>query len=145
MSQFTHHPISLDDAIKVTEEWREYFAKIIGDPNCDSPNVFRGFTIPLSDIQNLVKMAEDNPDVTGVRAYIAKGEVSPGGEVIGDKIHIVLLPITGDCEMSQEAKIGIPVTKDLYYNKTGASAIYNFTTPCPELCDFESDLYKKRK
>ena len=146
MSRFTHHPITLDDAIKVTEEWREYFAKIIGDPDCDSPNIFRGFTIPLSDIEHLVDAAKEDSDITGVRAYIAKGEVSPvTGEVVGDKIHIVLLPITGDCEMSQVAKLGVPITKDLYYNKTGASAIYNFTTPCPELCDFDSDLYKKKK
>lgn len=145
MSKFTHHPITLDEAIKVTEEWREYFAKIIGDPNCDSPNVFRGFTIPLSDIENLVAMAQDNPDITGVRAYIAKGEVEPGtGEVVGDKIHIVLLPITGDCENPKVQTLA-PVTKDLYTSKTGASAIYNFTTPCPELCDFESYLYKKKK
>lgn len=146
MSQFTHHPITLDEAIKVTEAWREYFAKIIGDPDCDSPNVFRGFTIPLSDMENLVEIAKDNPEITGVRAYIAKGECDPGtNEVTGDKIHIVLLPITGDSENNPKVQVGIPITKDLYVTKTGSSAIYNFTTPCPELCDFESKLYKKAK
>jgi len=142
MSGITYNPISLKEAEKVTEAWRMFYANIIEESDPNSPKVFRGFTIPISDLQNLVKIADGNPEITGVRAYIAKGDCPPNGdgEVAGDKIHIVLLPITGDAESTS----GAPKTRDLY-EKDGKSLIYDFTTPCPELCDFNSKLYKKEE
>lgn len=143
MSRITHDPISLDEAIKVTEAWRVFYANVIGEQDPNSPNVFRGFTIPISDLENLYNFAKENPEITGVRAYIAKGDCIPNGEVMGDKIHIVLLPIEGDAENTKQGTPGLPITKDIY-GKDGKSMIFDFTTPCPELCDFNSDLYKKK-
>lgn len=143
MSRITHDPISLDEAIKVTEAWRIYYADAIGEQNPNSPNIFRGFTIPLSDLENLYNFAKENPEITGVRAYIAKGDCDANGVATGDKIHIVLLPIEGDAENTKPGSTVVPVTKDVY-GKDGKSLIYDFTTPCPELCDFDSDLYKKK-
>ncbi|EIJ37468.1 hypothetical protein JoomaDRAFT_0413 [Galbibacter orientalis DSM 19592] len=66
-------------------------------------------------------------------------------------IHVYLVPIAGEEEMEGEINTNTPLPqygKDIL--KLGdeaelelASAIYNFSTPCPQQCDEGGELYSE--
>ena len=158
MSQEEYPPIALEDAQKLTFNWRTYYAallnslkneqnkknEIVSAPIApDDLEVFRGFNIPLKDLKNLVKIAKKyNKDraksekINAVRAYFALGEVTPNGP---GPVHVLLLPVA-----KNKDKV-YPKGQDLFEIEEGESAIYDFTTPCPDICDTESPLFRSPK
>jgi hypothetical protein len=147
MSAVTKNSIPLDLAVTVTSNWRKYYSDNwnIGDPN--SPQIFRGFTVPISDLLNLVDLYKAaNLDIDGIRIYLAKGEIKDGDPpVMGgdpDLIHVLLVPITGANSLDDSSVIPIyPLTHDVLQDKAGQSTIYDFTAPCPYICDNLSLLF----
>lgn len=114
--------ITEQDAVAITTNWRDYISAI--DPN---PNYIKAFNIPMSDIQNLA----DFTDCPNVRAYLAM-------ETPGDisTLKIILVPVgqkNNDVLSIQVPGEGVTMVEQ--------SAIYDFTTPCPQTCDVNSPLF----
>jgi len=105
--------------IDVTTNWRDYISNL--DP---APNYIRAFNIPMVDITELAQFYKCD----SVRAYLAM-------EVPGDitTLKIILVPVD-------------PAGNDILNVPDGSgtmqSTIYDFTSPCPQLCDIDSPLFQ---
>lgn len=163
MSKEKYPPIELKIAEQLTENWREYYAKLLTshlnnndkktsviNVDSNSPLVFRGFKIPLKDLKNIMKVAKKYnkqkkkaEKINAVRAYLAMGEPAKGKD--DGLVHVLLLPVAGNVDKTTPpATASGPIKgSDLFINEDGDSVIYDFTTPCPNICDTESPLYKK--
>lgn len=151
--------IPVEKAIQLTTNWRSFYAEIYNDsvkhekkidPNGEE--VFRGFRIPIEDLEQLLQIAkaynEDHTEkISSVRAYLVKNTGDP--KQLGD-IHIILVPVAGGKGMEPfPGRAAAPYGRDLLQveNKTletDDSAIFDFSAPCPTECDTESDLYSDK-
>nr|WP_199081057.1 hypothetical protein [Pedobacter sp. ASV19] len=154
MTQKQFPPINLELAKALTTRWRSYYADLLRayknrDPKKKmvinvTPNdqdVFRGFTIPLKDLKNIVAAAENhnkkkkNKDnqIDAVRGYLAMD--TPSSEGRPGLVHILLLPVAGNKDVTHVS----PMDED--GTGTLESSIYDFSAPCPDVCDVSSPLY----
>lgn len=151
--------IPVEKAIQITANWRSFYAEIYNDsvkhekkidPNGEE--VFRGFRIPIADLEQLLKIAkiynEDHTEkIHSVRAYLVKDSERP--EQLKD-IHLILVPVVGGKEMHPGSEKAVaPFGYDLLQVKDSAlekegSLIFDFTMPCPTECDPESTLYSSK-
>lgn len=148
--------IPVEEAVKLTTNWRSFYADIYNDTtknlkkiDPDGKDVFRGFRIPIEDIEQLLQVAkefnaENQKKINSVRAYLVKD--TEDVTRLSD-IHIILVPVI-DGENGELFKSGMPVLhgRDLLEvenkeSEVNESVIYDFTTPCPTQCDPESELY----
>lgn len=148
--------VPVQKAIELTSNWRSFYAKIYNDStenlkkiDPDGKDVFRGFRIPLDDLEQLVEIAkkynsENSEKINSVRAYLVKD--TEDVTRLGD-IHIILVPVIGGKEIEPfPLKSVAPHGRDLLEMEDRAldinkSVIFDFTTPCPTECDPESELY----
>ncbi len=111
--------IPLGEAIDYTTLWRNFVSQI--EPN----NYIRAFYIPMEDIMNLAKF---HTEAVAVRAYLglpSKDDVTA--------IKLVLVPVTA----KNTDILSVPgITGEVQ------SAIYDFTSPCPQACDIQSPLFE---
>lgn len=114
--------ISEADGITYTQNYREYISKI--DP---SPDYIRAFLIPMSDMINLSDFQYQ--DCNNVRAYL-------GMSVPGDITSLKLVIVPVDANGQDVLKITPPGD-----GAAEQSAIYDFTSPCPSVCDVDSPLF----
>jgi hypothetical protein len=126
-----HPPVPILQAVEMTTNWRNYYGDITGT----SPNdAFRGFRIPLEDLQAMVDLAKTDPTITSARAYLALGEPVSNGSATSDEMHLLLVPVIDNTptgtDLLEVERAGKPV-----------STIMDFTTPCPAQCDTSSVLY----
>jgi hypothetical protein len=154
MTQKQFPPINLELAKTLTTRWRTYYAdllrayknrdpkkKIVINVTPNDQDVFRGFTIPLKDLKGIVAAAENhnkkkkNKDnqIDAVRGYLAMDE--PGSEGRPGLVHILLLPVADNKDVTHVS----PTDED--GTETQESAIYDFSAPCPDVCDVSSPLY----
>lgn len=138
MSSFTHPPVPLDQAIVMTNNWRNYYGYITKtDPN----NALKAFKIPLEDLKALVDMAKADDNIDSVRAYLALSEDHVGNTVNAQEIHILLVPVAKNpAILPPVPDPGIDILQASIAGKM-VSTIMDFTTPCPELCDTHSPLF----
>jgi uncharacterized NAD-dependent epimerase/dehydratase family protein len=149
--------VPLKEGEGLTHNWRKFYYSGIIDPENTTPNVengtdvFRGFRIPLEDLTNIVAVATkynneildrkslESP-IKAVRIYLAKG--SPAKNIQGD-VHVLMVPVAGgeDTGIKSASASDQNNGKDLL-TIDGQSAIYDFSTPCPDQCDTTSALYK---
>ncbi|HWW40958.1 hypothetical protein [Pedobacter sp.] len=154
MTQKQFPPINLELAKALTTRWRSYYAdllrayknrdpkkKIVINVTANDQDVFRGFTIPLKDLKNIVAAAENhnkkkkNKDnqIDAVRGYLAMD--APSSEGRPGLVHILLLPVAGNKDVTHVS----PTDED--GTGTLESSIYDFSAPCPDVCDVSSPLY----
>lgn len=124
MSEVEFPPIPVEEAVRLTTNWRVFFANLIKEEDPNSPKVFRGFTIPIQDLEQILDHYDDYPNMTGIRVYIAKDCEQRNGGLV----HLVVVPVDES-------------GKDVTTLKDGKSSVYDFTSPCPEVCDTSSKLY----
>ncbi|PTT02070.1 hypothetical protein DBR11_05875 [Pedobacter sp. HMWF019] len=156
MTQKQFPPINLDQAKALTTRWRTYYADLLRayknwnnkeqiDINV-TPNdkdVFRGFTIPLHDLKKIVEAAENhnnkkkNKDnqIDAVRGYLAMDK--PIDKDTPGLVHILLLPVAKRIDITHVSQ------DDENGTETQESAIYDFSAPCPDVCDTSSPLYSE--
>lgn len=148
--------VPVEKAIRLAANWRSFYAEIYNDSvenhhkiDPDGNEVFRGFRIPLEDLEQLLKIAHkfnsENPEkINSIRAYLVKD--SDNISHLKD-IHVILLPVVGGNEMKPFPLKGVaPYGTDMLQMEdralgTTESVIYDFTQPCPTECDPESELY----
>lgn len=111
--------IPVSTAIDITTSWRNYISTI--DP---ATNYIRAFNIPMTDIAELATYH----NCASVRAYLA---MSKPNDI--SSLKIVLVPV--DVNGKDITSISIPAA-------VNQSTVYDFTTPCPQICDINSPLFK---
>ncbi len=113
--------ISLEEGITITTNWRNYM-----NPNGENPDFIRAFFIPIKDIEYLYNLTKEYGG-EGVRAYIGlEKENDPS------TAKLAIVPTSGP-------EPGTDVLDDP--NDDLESTIFDFTTPCPQACDFSSPLF----
>lgn len=130
-SKFAHPPVPVGDAVTMTTNWRNYYGQITGTNPADA---FRGFKIPLEDLQSIIDLATQDPSINAARAYLALGEPAGNNGVDPNTIHILLVPV------ADTTPTGVDILEVVKAGKR-VSTIMDFTSPCPAVCDFTSPLY----
>ncbi len=121
MTEQNQYPdtIPLSTGTTLTKNWHTYIGGI--DPN---PNYTRAFNIPMTDIQQLAQFTK----CTSVRAYLA---LATPGDI--STLKIILVPV----DANNNDITGIPGA-----GNTVDSTIFDFTSPCPKICDINSPLFQ---
>jgi len=116
--------ISLHDAEVLTTNWRSFIQPLVPPGG----NYIRAFYIPIADIDNLA----DFHNAIAVRAYLCL-------EVADDPstAKVVIVPVD---EKGNDI-IAIPSPPTEQSDQLVQSSIYDFTQPCPQMCDYSSPLY----
>lgn len=114
--------ISLEIAKDWTKRWRDMESAYNSHHDC------RAFNIPLIDLQEVIK----EQGVVSVRGYIGVEEtVVEGDTVFIEKLIIVGVDANGKDMIS--SKDGLILDQE-------SDDIYDFSDPCPNLCDPKSPL-----
>ncbi|MDX6745722.1 hypothetical protein SHK09_02860 [Polaribacter sp. PL03] len=114
--------ISLEIAKDWTKRWRDMESTYNSHHDC------RAFNIPLIDLQEVIK----EQGVVSVRGYIGVEEtVVEGDTVFIEKLIIVGVDANGKDMIS--SKDGLILDQE-------SDDIYDFSDPCPNLCDPKSPL-----
>lgn len=132
--------ISLQQAKEETKRWRKFLEKKTADYHLKTIN--RGAFIPFEDIEKLKKIHNSDKKIIGVRAYFAIEETKHVQDDQHDKtplhhVKLILVPVEEDGKNGKDV-LEIPSAEKL---GTSQSAIYDFTSPCPDCCDETSQLY----
>lgn len=130
-SNLEHPPVPVPEAVEMTTNWRAYYGQITGTNPDDA---FRGFKIPIEDLQSIIDLAKQDPTINAARAYLALGEPAANNIIDPNTIHILLVPVADTTPTGADILEVIKVGKKV-------STIMDFTTPCPAMCDFSSPLY----
>lgn len=117
--------ISLQEAETLTTNWRDFISKLVPPGG----KYIHAFYIPIADIDNLA----DFHNAIAVRAYLCL-------EVPDDPstCKVVIVPID---EKGNDI-LSIPAPPSEQSDMEEQSAIYDFTQPCPQACDYSSPLYE---
>lgn len=132
----SYPPVEPNVAEQLTLNWRDYYAGLTGT---DPQDAFRGFKIPIEDLQRLVDIASKDNKIDAVRAYLAIGRPLQNGEIPGmEDLHILLVPVAANGGTGTDI---LEVNAVVDGKSVMVPSIYDFTTPCPAQCDFSSPLY----
>lgn len=102
--------ISVDEAEKMTANWRSYLE------TSGQKFIVRSYSVPINSYQNLLT---NNPDAESVRIYIG-------------------LTDANDPSTSQVLLVPIIAGKEKLYQDTGESNVYDLTNSCPPNCDIST-------
>ncbi len=107
--------------LQTAQNWAKKWRKIEGTYNAH--HSLKAFFIPKEDILELLAEGID-----GVRAYVGVDE--------NDKEKLMMVGTKHNTETN--------IYEDMLPNGTGSlnGNIYDFTSPCPHMCDPKSALYK---
>jgi hypothetical protein len=126
--------IPLDVAVVRVTRWLNTIAampEFKGKPD----SIPRAIYISFDDIEAL-KAEYPETDLKGIRMYFGlAGEGNPEPPGVKD-IHGLIVPVFDAAPYRKHA--------DLVINdptNPNATSIYDFTAPCPVVCDFQSELY----
>ena len=113
-------------SLKIAKNWANRWRN--KESNYNLHHECRAFNIPLIDLQEVIK----EEGVTSVRGYIGVEEKIVEGEVVfEEKLMIVGVDANGKDMISSID--GVSLSSD-------SNDIFDFTTPCPTVCDTESPL-----
>lgn len=128
------YELTLSEAQSRIGRYGETMSFLIEDYNREaliplSENFVKAFWIPIEDINCLIDMVreKDISDVDGVRVYLG---------LVGDENGESKLTLSINATQLQENG----VHKDIVFDSTETSGIYDFIEPCPPACDASSPL-----
>ncbi|MDT3403882.1 hypothetical protein [Mucilaginibacter terrae] len=134
----TTNCISLDDAVKRTENWR----KFISNPSAAAVMhaIPKAVYISKSDIVAMYKSLEENSEFTGARAYFTL-KYDPKVETEKNIVTFCMVMVR-ECSYSRCGEDVLPLLR----NEVGTgddddTGIYDYTRPCPDFCDPKSVLF----
>lgn len=134
--------IPLGEAIKRAEAWRKQVSSLpsgnaasglIDPPLLPSQLIFRAININMSDIDFLKKQ---HPEAASMRLYLSIPDPNFPLQICG-----MLVPV--DAQNQDMLTHDIPAgtaDKDILDN-AATSTIYDFTQPCPTMCNTQSPLF----
>lgn len=127
-----HHTISELEAVERTTAWRAFIKKHVPGED-DVTMIPRAVYISMEDIKELYEKHKDH--AVGARAYFTFKEqpvIDAPEPSVKPEISVILVPVNIKDEDMLSSDLSLPA---------GRSYIYDFTKPCPDLCDVNSPLY----
>lgn len=112
-------------SLKIAKDWAKRWRKL--ESSYNNYNDCRAFNIPLKDLQEVI-----DEGAASVRAYIGVEKTM----VDGEKVYIEKLMMVG---VDKNGKDMISSKDGLTLDEEGGD-IYDFSEPCPNVCDEESPL-----
>ncbi|GAA3982105.1 hypothetical protein [Mucilaginibacter dorajii] len=138
--------IPLEEAMARAENWRSLVVQIPGgnaaaDFNTciglDVPKqrIFRAININIADVKDLLA---DQPKAKAIRLYLSLQDPEFPYQITG-----MLVPVDANNRDMLTKKISADDTSSVsgILSNATASTIYDFTQPCPSLCDTSSPLF----
>jgi len=136
--------ISLSEAIKRTTNWRNLVLNLLGSTvqktaNKSDPQpllnqqIFRAINIQMDDIDWL---RAQHPDAKAIRLYLSLPDANHPYQITG-----MLVPVDGqNTDLLTDVSDENMSTEDIM-NSLDDSTIYDFTQPCPSVCNVSSPLF----
>jgi hypothetical protein len=135
----SHHRYDIDnntiseiEAVERTTAWRAFVQKNVPGED-DVAMIPRAVYISMEDIKELYEKHKDH--AVGARAYFTFKEqpvIDAPEPSVKPEISVILVPVNIKDEDMLSSDLSLPA---------GRSYIYDFTKPCPDLCDVNSPLY----
>jgi len=136
--------ISLAEAIKRTKNWRNFVLKLLGasseQKNMQAASqpllnqqIFRAINIQMDDI-NWLKA--QHPEARAIRLYLSLPDPNHPYQITG-----ILVPVDGQNTDLLTDVIDKNMSLEELMNSTESSTIYDFTQPCPSVCNVSSPLF----
>ncbi|MGY3214066.1 hypothetical protein [Mucilaginibacter sp. HD30] len=127
--------ISVPEAIEKTTNWRNFMLNKTSE--ADAKKVPKAVYISKEDIIEMGKQCEADDSIAGVRAYFTLN--SEAAEDIKNEVTFVMVLV----RKSDKKPYGDDV---LYMPDSDGSVaknsnVYDYTIPCPDVCDWESPLF----
>ncbi len=127
--------IPLNEAIARVTRFREKMVKSAAIPESNIP---RAILIPINDLLAIVQKyttVDDEGNVqsalTGIRTYFA---IKATDQDLPDEVTALVVAVDKDGNDLINTKVGLGDDGE-------GSEIYDFTAPCPDVCDPESPLF----
>lgn len=122
--------INITTASDRTQNFRRKLSNSNNPAAFNDDNLFRGFTLPLSDLVYLIDLAhqlkQNGKDIAGVKVYLThKYDESFNSTILGEDTGIVLNLLEGK-EISTSTDI-LEVDNE--------SVVFDFSNPCPSGCN----------
>ncbi|MGZ3765087.1 MAG: hypothetical protein ACXVB0_00165 [Mucilaginibacter sp.] len=138
----TKPKIPLGEAITRAANWRSLVTNLPSGNNSVSNDgnyklippqcIFRAININLEDIKQL---RADHPNARSIRLYLSISDTNYPYRITG-----MLVPV----DVNNTDMLTMPgqgLTKEEILASSTASTIYDFTLPCPTVCDTQSPLF----
>ncbi len=139
--------IPLSEAIQRASAWRDLVSslpssasKSIGngespiDPGLVPPQlIFRAINIRMDDIQWLIAQ---HPDASSIRIYMSLPDADSPYQICG-----MLVPVDAQNKDMLTVASDESVSREEMMNSAATSTIYDFTQPCPSMCNPQSPLF----
>ncbi|SEV91700.1 hypothetical protein SAMN05428988_0424 [Chitinophaga sp. YR573] len=131
--------IPLDEAIKRAATWRDQVSKLSSDdsrsetPLLPPQLIFRAININMSDIDWLKRQ---HPDAKSVRLYLSIPDPAFPLQICG-----MLVPVDAQNQDILTQNIDKNASMEEILKSVVTSTIYDFTQPCPTMCNTPSPLF----
>lgn len=138
--------IPLAEAVSRAENWRNLVVNLPAEntSNASGTNngidvskqrIFRAININITDVKDLM---EDHPQAKSIRLYLSLQDPDYPYQITG-----MLVPVDAnnhDMLTKKSVSEGL-ISEGEIVNSASESTIYDFTQPCPALCDTASPLF----
>lgn len=124
--------ISRKEARARVRKWLEVMGSL-PEFKADPASIPRAIYIPFIDLQQMLEVYKEK-DVKGIRVYFGLDEL-PGEPLNPTELRGMVVPVLYKDERHRD--------HIEEYENPDDTSIYDFTTPCPVYCDFDSELFVK--
>jgi hypothetical protein len=138
--------IPLAEAVSRAENWRNLVVKMPAESTSNVPGatngidvskqrIFRAININIADVKDLM---QDHPQAKSIRLYLSLQDPAFPYQITG-----MLVPVDAnnhDMLTKKSVSEGLMNESEIV-NSASDSTIYDFTQPCPALCDTSSPLF----
>jgi len=127
--------ISVPEAIERTTNWRNFMqTKTL---EADAKKVPKAVYISKQDIMDMATQCEADDSIAGVRAYFTLN--NEAAEALKNEVTFVMVLV----RVSDKKPYGDDVLymPDSDGSDARNSNVYDYTIPCPDICDWESPLF----
>jgi hypothetical protein len=142
-SLLTKPTIPLAEAISRADNWRNLVVQIPttgaattnNDFDVPKQRIFRAINININDVKDLIT---DQPNAKSIRLYLSLQDPDFPYQITG-----MLVPVdvnNRDMLTKKSVSQGLMGEEDILISAAD-STIYDFTQPCPALCDTKSPLF----
>lgn len=127
--------IPVPEAIERTTNWRNFMKSKTAEE--DTSRVPKAVYISKEDIMDMAKQCEADDSIAGVRAYFTLN--SEAAEDVKNEVTFVMVLVrVSDKKPYGDDVLYIPSPDGS--SVAGNSNVYDYTTPCPHVCDATSPL-----
>lgn len=135
--------ISVPEAIAKTTNWRNFMQNKTS--KADARKLPKAVYISKEDIIDMGKQCEADDSIAGVRAYFTLNNKF-AEELTNEVTFVMVLVRASDTKPFGDDVLYLPSTDGSNGSSVaGNSNVYDYTTPCPHVCDVDSPLFTGRE